>query len=250
MIDLEKDIEDKLNNLPDEFINLLRKNDLLNQFLRNFITNIICSKVDCKINIDDINEKFCQKNNLLEEKSLLNFLSLKSMNLDDHKRNLENSEKIRHIAFKEFSKNAETEFINTKIFLDQYTYSLITVKESDLAYELYLQLDSKEEEFSELARKYSLEGNSNKLGIIGPQSLSNVHPVLKEKLLTANKGELLNPFQIDRWWAIVRLEEKIEAKLDDFVRSKITLSLFEKWVNILTINASKKLINITSTEGI
>ena len=246
MVDLEKDIEEKLNNLHEEFIYLLKKNNLLNQFLRNFIINIICSKVDLKINIDEINKEFCKKNNLQDEKSLLNYLALQGMNLDDHKRNLENSEKIKSIALKEFSKNAESEFINSKIFLDQYTYSLITVKDSDLAYELYLQLDSEEANFSALAKQYSLEGNTNKLGIIGPQSLRNVHPLLKEKLLTANVGELLNPFQIDRWWAILRLEEKTEAKLDDFVRSEITLSLFDKWVNILTINSLKKLIDITS----
>ena len=153
MVDLEKDIEEKLNNLSDEFINLLRKNNLLNQFLRNFITNIICSKVDLNINVDEINEDFCKQNNLLDEKALLQNLTLRGINMDDHKRNLENAEKIKIIASQEFSKNAETEFINSKTLLDQYTYSLITVKESDLAHELYLQLDSEEAEFSSLAKK-------------------------------------------------------------------------------------------------
>ena len=242
MVDLEKDIEEKLNNLSDEFIILLRKNNLLNQFLRNFITNFICSKVDLNINVDEINKDFCKQNNLLDEKALLQNLTFRGINMSDHKRNLENSEKIKFIALQEFSKNAETEFINTKTLLDQYTYSLITVKESDLAHELYLQLDSDEAEFSSLAKKYSLEGNTNKMGIIGPQSLASAHPVLKQKLLTAKNGELLNPFRVDSWWAIVRLEEKIEAKLDNFTRQKITLSLFDKWVNILTVNLSKKLI--------
>ena len=45
MVDLEKDIEEKLNDISNEFIYLLRKNYLLNQFLKNFITNIICSKL-------------------------------------------------------------------------------------------------------------------------------------------------------------------------------------------------------------
>jgi len=243
MVDLEKDITEKVSDLSDEFIYLLRENGLLNKFLKNFITNIICSKVDLKINYEEINKDFCKKNKIIDEKNLLKFLSLKGMNLDDHKKNLENSEKIKIIALQEFSKNAETEFINSKTLLDQYTYSLITVKESDLAYELYLQIDSKEAEFSVLASKYSSEGNTNKMGVIGPQGLGNVHPVLKEKLLTAKKGELLNPFKVDSWWVILRLEEKVDAKLDDFVRQRITLSLFDKWVNILTINASKKLIN-------
>ena len=245
MVDLEKDITEKVSDLSDEFINLLRENGLLNKFLKNFITNIICSKVDLKINYEEINKDFCKKNKIIDEKNLLKFLSLKGMNLDDHKKNLENSEKIKIIALQEFSKNAETEFINSKTLLDQYTYSLITVNESDLAYELYLQIDSEEAEFSSLAKKYSSEVNTNKSGLIGPQGLGNVHPVLKEKLLTAKKGELLNPFKIDNWWAIVRLEEKVEAKLDDFARQRITLSLFDKWANILTINSTKKLINNT-----
>ena len=241
----EKEIEEKIFKLSNEFIVLLRKNGLLNQFLRNFITNLICSKVSLNVNVEEINDNFCKKNNLLEKKDLLEFLSLKGINLEDHKKNLENSEKIKFIASKEFSKNAETEFINSKTSLDQYTYSLITVKESDMAYELYLQIESKEAEFSELARKYSLEGNTNKMGIIGPQTIANVHPILKEKLFTAKKGELLNPFKIDKWWVVLRLEDKIEAKLDDSLRSKITLSLFDKWVKILTINTLKKLINNT-----
>ena len=245
MDQFEKEIEDKIFNLSDEFIVLLRKNNLLNQFLKNFITNFICSKVTLDINVEEINDNFCKKNNLLDEKALLTFLSFRGINMEDHKRNLENSEKIKLIALQEFSKNAETEFLNSKTILDQYTYSLITVSDSDLAYELYLQIESEEAEFTTLARKYSSEGNTNKTGIIGPKSIGNVHPVLKEKLLTAKKGELLNPFQVDKWWVILRLEEKIEAKLDDFVRTRITLSLFDKWVNILTINSSKKLINNT-----
>ena len=248
MNQFEKEIEEKISNLSNEFIFLLRQNDLLNQFLKNFITNLICSKVSLEINFEELNNNFCKINNLQGEEDLSNFLTLRGIDMNDHKRNLENSEKIKLIATKEFSKNAETEFINSKTLLDQYTYSLITVKESDLAYELYLQIESKEAEFSELARKYSLEGNTNKMGIIGPQSISNVHPILKEKLFTAKKGELLNPFKIDKWWVVLRLEDKIEAKLDDSLRSKITLSLFDKWVNILTINTLKKLINNTSKD--
>ena len=150
MIDLEKDITEKVNGISNEFIILLKENGLLNQFLKNFITNIICSKVDFKINFDEINKDFCIKNKITSENDLLKFLSLKGISLEDHKKNLENSEKIKRIALQEFSKNAETEFINSKTLLDQYTYSLITVKESDLAYELYLQIDSKEAELKKV----------------------------------------------------------------------------------------------------
>ena len=74
MVELEKDIEEKINNLSNEFIILLRKNDLLYQFLKNFITNIICSKFDLNINIDEINKNFCRKNNIDNNEVLLKFL--------------------------------------------------------------------------------------------------------------------------------------------------------------------------------
>ena len=165
---------------------------------------------------------------------------MKGISYEDHKKNLENSEKIKCIALQEFSKNAETEFINSKTLLDQYTYSLITVKESDLAYELYLQIDSEEAEFSALAKKYSSEGNTNKMGVIGPKSWK-CSSSFKRKTINSKKRRTIKSFKIDNWWVIVRLEEKVEAKLDDFVRQRITLSLFDKWVNILTINSTKEI---------
>ena len=45
MDEFEREIEEKIFNLSNEFVVLIRKNGLLNQFLRNYITNLICSKV-------------------------------------------------------------------------------------------------------------------------------------------------------------------------------------------------------------
>ena len=55
MDEFEKEIEEKIFNLSKEFIVLIRESGLLNQFLRNFITNLICSKVSLNINIDELN---------------------------------------------------------------------------------------------------------------------------------------------------------------------------------------------------
>ena len=54
--------------------------------MKNYITNIICSKVDLKINFDEINEDFCRKNNIEDEKNLIKFLALKAMSIEDHKK--------------------------------------------------------------------------------------------------------------------------------------------------------------------
>ena len=63
-------------------------------------------------NFEETNKDFCIKNKITNQENLLKFLSLKGISLEDHKKNLENTEKIKSIALQEFSKNAETEFIN------------------------------------------------------------------------------------------------------------------------------------------
>ena len=77
MIELEKEITEKISCISNEFITLLKENGLLNQFFKNFITNIICSKVDLKINFEELNKDFCIKNKITDEKNLLNFCHLK-----------------------------------------------------------------------------------------------------------------------------------------------------------------------------
>ena len=105
-----------------------------------------------------------------------------------------------------------------------------------------MQIESDESDFSLLAKEYSSEGNLNKLGVVGPVNLVNTHPLIREKLFSANIGELFNPFLVDNWWVILRLEEKNEAKFDDAIKSKILFSLFDQWINILTINTVKNLL--------
>ena len=48
--------------------------------------------------------------------SLIEYLKLKGMRFEDHKRNLINSKKILTIANNKFLKKAETEFLDKKIF--------------------------------------------------------------------------------------------------------------------------------------
>ena len=242
MEDIEKELKDEISKLPKEFLEILRSNDSLIHFSRNFILNFICRKLDLKIDYEEMNNFYCKKNNIKSEDELIKNLITKGMRIDDHQRNLSNAEKIKIIALKEFSKNAENEFIKNKSLMDLYTYSLITVKDSDLAHELYLQIESDESDFSSLAKEYSSEGNLNKLGVVGPVNLVNTHPLIREKLFSANIGELFNPFLVDNWWVILRLEEKNEAKFDDAIKSKILFSLFDQWINILTINTVKNLL--------
>lgn len=233
-------IVNKFEELPESFLVLLIENDTLIHFIKNKIINIICAQLKDKYDYQELNQNYCNNFNLSNEEALNEHLLKRGMDLNSHKRNLYNSEKIKIIANNEFGNKAESEFLRKKIFLDSYVYSLISVPNSDIAHELYLQIESKEAEFSELAKKYSNEWGSNNLGVMGPTNLSNAHPLLREKILSSNVGELLNPLKIDNWWVVLRVEEKKEAIFDEVMKNKIVLSFFEEWINLLTFQITSR----------
>ncbi len=143
-MDILENIDCEINKLNYEILEKLRENDSLIHFIRNFIVNIICKNVDLEINFDEVNKSFCERNNIQNEDAFLRYLEFKGMKMQDHKRNLINGEKIYYIANNKFSKKAESEFINNKNFLGTYKYDLLRFFESDLAHEIYFQLESEE----------------------------------------------------------------------------------------------------------
>ena len=80
--------------------------------------------------------------------------------------------------------------------LDQVVYSLLRLQNSFLARELYLQIESGESNFADLAKRYAEGPERNTNGIVGPVSLTQAHPTLVEKLQVAQPGVLLEPFRI------------------------------------------------------
>ena len=52
-----------------------------------------------------------------------------------------------------FKKDLNNYFLKRKELLDEYTFNIIRVKKSDLAHELYFQLDAGETDFFRLSKK-------------------------------------------------------------------------------------------------
>ena len=105
-----------------------------------------------------------------------------------------------------FAPKAEARFLERKNELDQVVYSLLRLANNFLARELYLQIESGESNFADLAKRYAEGPERNTNGIVGPVSLTQAHPALVEKLRVAQPGVLLEPFRIADWWLVVRLE--------------------------------------------
>ena len=129
-----------------------------------------------------------------------------------------------------FAPKAEARFLERKNELDQVVYSLLRLANNFLARELYLQIESGESNFADLAKRYAEGPERNTNGIVGPVSLTQAHPVLVEKLRVAQPGVLLEPFRIADWWLVVRLERYSPSTFSPEVSDQMCREMFESWI--------------------
>ena len=153
------------------------------------------------------------------------------------------SNKVRQQKFlrEQFSPKAEARFLDRKNELDQVVYSLLRLENRFLAQELYLQIESGESNFADLAKRYAEGPERNTNGIVGPVSLTQAHPVLVEKLRVTQPGVLLEPFRISDWWLVVRLERYSPATFDDEISLKMCQDLFAEWQKEQSLYCLKQL---------
>ena len=137
---------------------------------------------------------------------------------------------LRH-GQRQFRPKAEARFLDRKTELDRVVYSLLRLKDQGLARELYLRIDEEEASFADLAATYAEGPEQSTRGIVGPVALTQAHPVLAERLRTATPGQLLEPFRIEGWWVVVRLEQLTPAVFDQATASQMTQELLDQWLN-------------------
>ncbi len=125
----------------------------------------------------------------------------------------------------------ESYFCQRKSQIDQAVFSMIRVKDLDIAEEIYFRLIAKEASFADLAPLYSQGMEAKTKGISGPVELGKIDPVLANLLATSQPAELLPPKKIGDWWVVMQLETIIEVQLDDSTQQRLTEELFTVWVN-------------------
>ena len=155
---------------------------------------------------------------------------------------------IRRRSFmrERFAAKAEARFLERKNELDQVVYSLLRLENSFLARELYLQIESGESNFADLAKRYAEGPERNTNGIVGPVSLTQAHPTLVEKLRVAQPGVLLEPFRISDWWLVVRLERYSPATFTDEVSDQMCQEMFDAWIDEETATSLSQLASETT----
>ena len=138
--------------------------------------------------------------------------------------------RLAKLARDQFGAKAEARFLQQKGRLDRVVYSLLRLDSRSQAQELYLQIAHGEADFPQLASRFSQGPERSTNGVVGPVPLNQAHPSLADKLRAAQPGALIEPFRIDRWWVIARLERYAAASFDARMAEQMSMELLQEWL--------------------
>ena len=137
-----------------------------------------------------------------------------------------------HWCREEFSHKVKSHFLKRKAELDQLSYSLIRVRDEELAAELFLRIREAEVSFEDCAGTYSEGPERHDGGRVGPVPTTQPHPCLAELLRVSQPGQLWPPRKLEGWWVILRLEAHHGARFSD-VCDQLCLELGEAHLHSL-----------------
>ena len=193
------------------FIELLKAEKIKNIIPTDYEIKVSAEELLLKNNINQLNK---EKNNQyyvdLLNKEVIKLASLKKLSVD------------------KFGKEAKNIFNSRKeVYYDQYTYSLLRTKNKKLVFELYYQIEANETSINQLSKKYSSGSERLKLGIIGPINLKDVHYEIAKILQSSNDSIINEPIEINKEWFLIKRENFVDVKFNDYYQSKICLELLE-----------------------
>ena len=234
MKNLEQETIRFLNEINKDTLKIIKFGNMLPNLIRNFLIDKVVSDIYLEQNIYETEIKnFYSRNNILNKNDLDNILKTKGITEEELNYQIILPSKILKFAEQKFQDEIESYFLERKDFLDEYTFNIIRLKNKDLAYELYFRIDSEESDFLKLSETYSYYSSLYPKGLFGPKNLQGMNTLIVNKLIHASPNDLIQPFQVDEWWIILKLINKKKAKLDKSTRNMLLIEIFNKFINNL-----------------
>lgn len=205
------------------------------QLLRPYLRQLVLQEVLAGVTLDaeelaTAQRQFLQENGLENQQQLVRYCHYHGLSESDLNYRMTHPMRLWKYAQQEFGTRAESHFLARKQSLDRVVYSLLRNKDAGLIREFYLQVREGEADFADLAAEYAEGPERTTRGIVGPVPLSQGHPELVTRLTSAQPGVLLDPFPIEDWWVLVRLENIVPATYGPEAAEAMTQELLEAWL--------------------
>jgi len=168
---------------------------------------------------------------LTDPKVFQDWLARNGTNYEQFHSQITNSFKLEKLKAQVTESRLQEHFIERKVFFDRIVLSRIVVASKELAEELHTQI-VEGANFEQLAREYSTADERVANGMMGPVSRGSLPDGLRAAMDAASPGELVGPVEVEKFWAIFRVEQFLPATLEDpQLRQAMQNEVFERWLS-------------------
>jgi len=237
-----------LQDIPASIRSLLGRHQLFRALVqRQLVAEAVSAEPVGLEEAEKAKAQFLQQNRLGNEEELANYLLSQGISQEDLLWQITLPLRIRQHCIANYLDKAESRFLSRKNQLDQVVYSLVRVQDAMLARELYLRILDAEATFADVAAQFSEGPEKASQGVVGPKPLNQAHPVLAQKLLSSEPSHLLEPFQIEQWWLVARLEQFMPAIFNSTVAEQMAMELFEEAIQLEIPRSMAQLVATPAT---
>ena len=222
---------------------LLHQYGLLPKLLQEMLIDQEIAEIDCGPEETLVGlQRFYSNHGIGSEADFKAWVQHNGITVEQVQLQIQRTLRIEQYKQRQWSNKLESSFLTQKPQLDQIVYSLLRVQDFAMAQEIFFRIQSGEQSFVEAAKEYSQGAEAQTGGMLGPTSLSQVHPVLAARLKSSQAGQVLPPVKIGEWVVVLRLEQYLPAQLDEITQQKLLDSLFQAWLQTEVGQLMKKVL--------
>ena len=173
-----------------------------------------------------------QRQALVSDDGLAEWLATKGWSASDLDLHLARPEALKRFAKQRFGPGLEERFLASQGSHDQIVYSLLRVRNANLAQELWIRLEESETTFAEAASQFSEGPEAARKGVIGPMEIGQLQPPeLAQPLRTLRPGQLHPPLRIGEWSVLLRLEQLTPARFDAEMQARLLRQQLDRFLD-------------------
>lgn len=136
--------------------------------------------------------------------------------------------RLRQALERCYGDRIEDHFLRRRSGLERVVFRLMRLQDHGLADELYLRLIDDGASFGALAAANALGEERHCRGLVGPLPIHQPHATIRAALAALAPGEVHPPFSLEGQILLLRLEQRLPARLDGATRQQLLEELLEE----------------------
>ncbi|USR91412.1 SurA N-terminal domain-containing protein [Phormidium yuhuli AB48] len=206
---------------------------LVSTVLREYLVDKELQSRDFQVSDSEIEQfilDFRLQNNGVDRPAFERWLSEQNLSYESFREKAIKGIKFQKLREQVAGVKVDQFFEENHSLFDRLALSRIVVQEAGLAQKVSETLQQDSKQFNYLVAEYSISEDRHLDGRMGVFPREEMPPQLQAGFNEKSAGSIIGPIVVEDLHCFFRLDQLIEAKLDDSLRRTIEDKLFEEWL--------------------